>query len=127
VIPLPVSVPSHCALMEPASIRLQESLERTSIEDLRVPLVTNVEAKPITGGTAIRQTLIKQLAHPVLWEDSIHTMVASGIEIFIEVGAGRVLSGLVKRIHREAQIWNVEDSESLKEAVDGLNLSGEAA
>jgi len=127
VIPLPVSVPSHCALMEPAGRRLQESLERMVIGDLRVPLVTNVEAKPVTAGKVIRQALIRQLAHPVLWEDSIHTMIASGIEIFIEVGAGRVLSGLVKRIHREAQVWNVENSQSLKETIHGLNLAGEAA
>jgi [acyl-carrier-protein] S-malonyltransferase len=126
VIPLPVSVPSHCALMEPARRRLQESLERTEIGDLRIPLVTNVEAKPVTGGNEIRKALIKQLAHPVLWEDSVLAMVASGIEIFIEVGAGRVLSGLIKRIHREAQVWNVEDSQSLTETIQALNLTGEA-
>lgn len=124
VIPLPVSVPSHCALMEPASRRLQANLERTAITDLRIPLVTNVEARPVTRGEAIRHALIRQLAQPVLWEDSVHTMIASGIGIFIEVGPGRVLSGLVKRIYREAQVWNVEDSQSLKETIHGLNLTG---
>lgn len=127
VIPLPVSVPSHCALMEPASRRLQKDLERTAIADLRIPLVTNVEARPVTSGEAIRQALIRQLAQPVLWEDSVHAMIAIGIEIFVEVGPGRVLSGLVKRIHRAAQVWNVEDSRSLKETVHGLNLEGDTA
>lgn len=127
VILLPVSVPSHCTLMESASRRLQKNLERTAIADLRIPLVTNVEARPVTGGEAIRQALIRQLAQPVLWEDSVHTMITSGVEIFIEVGPGRVLSGLVKRIHRETEVYNVEDSRSLKETVEGLNLAGEEA
>jgi len=127
VILLPVSVPSHCALMEPAGRRFQENLERTAISDLHIPLVTNVEARPVTSGEAIRQALIRQLAQPVLWEDSVHTMIASGVGIFIEVGPGRVLSGLVKRIHRESEIYNVEDARSFKETVHGLNPAGEAA
>jgi [acyl-carrier-protein] S-malonyltransferase len=123
VIPLPVSVPSHCALMEPASRRLKQDLDRTAIADLRIPLVTNVEAVAVGSSDAIRKALIRQLAQPVLWEDSIQSMIAAGIEVFIEVGPGRVLSGLVKRIHRESQVYNVEDSRSLKETLDGLNLA----
>jgi len=124
VIPLPVSVPSHCTLMESAGRRLQKNLEQTAITNLRIPLITNVEARPVTSGETIRQALIRQLAEPVLWEDSVRTMIASGIEVFIEVGPGRVLSGLVKRIHREAEVYSIEDSRSLKETIHGLNLTG---
>jgi [acyl-carrier-protein] S-malonyltransferase len=121
VIPLPVSVPSHCALMESASRRLKGDLLTVEVADLKVPLVNNAEGRPISKGEEIKPSLVRQLASPLLWEESIRFMISSGVSIFVEIGPGRVLSGLVKRIDRSVQILPVEDVRALQET---LNIVG---
>jgi len=120
IIPLAVSVPSHCALMDPACQRLQNELESVSFSALSIPLVNNAQARESTSVKEIRESLVTQLRSPLLWEDSIRLMISKGTDIFVEVGPGRVLSGLVKKIDRKAKVLNVEDVESLGKTVEEL-------
>jgi [acyl-carrier-protein] S-malonyltransferase len=124
VVMLPVSVPSHCPLMEPASRRLGQELDRVRWSDLSVPVVTNVDAEPVSTASAARAALVRQLANPVRWEASIRRMAAEGVTTFVEVGPGRVLCGLVKRIVKEAQLFAVETPEELERVVGELSQQG---
>ncbi|MFH0811534.1 MAG: ACP S-malonyltransferase, partial [Pseudomonadota bacterium] len=112
---LPVSAPFHCALMVPAGEKLQEYLDGILINQLAYPVVTNVEAKENQATDRVKELLVRQVSHPVLWEDSVHTMLTNGVDTFIEIGPGKVLSGLVRKIERSVKIFNVEDSKSLME------------
>lgn len=120
IIPLTVSVPSHCALMEPACQQLQGVLESTFFSDLSVPLVNNAGARILTSAMKVRESLVTQLRSPLLWEDSIRLMMLQGVDTFVEVGPGRVLSGLVRKIDRKVGVFNVEDVDSLEKTVEVL-------
>ncbi len=117
VIPLAVSVPSHCAMMNEAGKRLAIELEKIAIKELRIPVVNNADAKFLRSASELRPSLIKQISAPLYWEDSINAMTAEGFDTFIEIGPGKVLSGLVKRIVKDAKILNVEDQRSMKETL----------
>ncbi|MFO0753368.1 MAG: ACP S-malonyltransferase [Thermodesulfovibrionales bacterium] len=112
-VPLAVSVPSHCALMEEAGRRFEAALGEVPLRDAQIPFVNNTGARFVSDAGEIRESLVLQLSRSVLWEDCIRMIAASGITTFIEVGPGKVLSGLVKRIEPAAVILNVEDTESL--------------
>ena len=112
-IALAVSVPSHCKLMTGASERLGELLGTIELKDPFIPLVNNADAKFLKTAEEIKPSLIRQLNSPLLWEDSIKAIYASGIDTFIEVGPGKVLTGLIKRIVPEAMILNFEDTKTL--------------
>jgi [acyl-carrier-protein] S-malonyltransferase len=103
-VPLAVSAPFHCPLMQPAADKLKAELEKIQIKDAQIPLVANATADYVTNASEIRELLIKQVTAPVLWEDSIKKMIGDKISSFIEVGPGNVLSGLVKRIDRNAEV-----------------------
>jgi [acyl-carrier-protein] S-malonyltransferase len=124
VIPLKVSAPFHCALMLPAQHRLAADLEQTSFKALQVPLVTNVDAQVLEAGSveAARAALVRQVSSPVRWLQSIELLVARGVQTFIEVGPGKVLSGLIRQINRDLTALNIEDSESLSAAQSGARL-----
>jgi [acyl-carrier-protein] S-malonyltransferase len=122
IVPLAVSVPSHCALMRPAAERLSRDLDGVKLLPLKIPVVTNVDASPITSGDLAKEALVRQLASPVLWVDTIQRMVQEGITTFVEIGPGTVLSGLVKRIAKEARTYHVEDPESLDETLGALTV-----
>jgi [acyl-carrier-protein] S-malonyltransferase len=107
-IALTVSVPSHCKLMNDASERLGELLETIELKDPFIPLVNNADAKFLETAEEIKPSLIRQLNSPLLWEDSIKAIYSSGIDTFIEVGPGKVLTGLIKRIVPEAKILNAD-------------------
>lgn len=111
---LPVSAPFHSPLMRPAAERLKPVLESILIRDLRVPVVANVDARPNTSKERIVKLLIEQVSAPVRWEESMRLMLAKAVRRFVEVGPGRVLLGLIRRIDGEASFANVEDAESLK-------------
>jgi [acyl-carrier-protein] S-malonyltransferase len=119
---LPVSAPFHSALMEPAEQRLSEDLRRLTISDLKIPLVTNVDAEIIASGEQARSALMRQVSRPVRWEESVRRLLAAGVTTCVEVGPGKVLGGLIKQIDREARTLNVEDMESLKTTLAALNL-----
>jgi [acyl-carrier-protein] S-malonyltransferase len=119
---LAVSAPFHCSLMKPAAEKLAPLLAETDFSDLAAPLVTNVDANLITTGREARDALLRQVASPVRWSDSIELLVGLGVQFFVEVGPGKVLSGLNKQIDRRLHSLNVEDSESLDAAVATLKL-----
>ncbi len=115
---LPVSAPFHCALMRPVETRLEPELRATKFGPLRFPLITNVDAEAIATGEEAQDALIRQICMPVLWEDSIHEMIAQDVRIFVEVGPGRVLSGLLRQIDRSVRSFNVEDAASLQSTLE---------
>lgn len=115
---LQVSGPFHTPFMSPAAEGLRQALERVAFRDPRVPVVSNVEAKPNTSGQRAKELLVKQLTHPVRWEESVREMLRSGVEGFVEVGPGRVLCGLIRRIDRRVRLANVEDPQGIR-ALEG--------
>lgn len=117
VLPLPVSAPFHCALMAPVKPRLQEVLGKVAIAQPTVPVVTNVEAKPNSDASRIAGLLVEQVTHPVRWIESVEALRQAGVTKVVEVGPGKVLCGLVRRISKELEILNVEDPASLEKAV----------
>ena len=119
-IPLPVSAPFHCALMQPAQETLQWDLWNTFFSELEVPLMTNVDAELIEGAEEARDSLIRQVTAPVQWERSMRELLAKGVTHFVEVGPGRVLAGLLKRVDRSVVALNVEDAASLQKTLEVL-------
>jgi len=125
---LPVSAPFHSELMRPAQELLEKDLRQTSFAPLRIPLVTNVDAAVITSGEEAREALVRQVTLPVRWEESMHELVEQGATTFVEVGPGRVLSGLLRQIERSVHCVNVEDPKSLETALERLaQAEGESA
>lgn len=110
---LPVSAPFHCALMMPAQERLAKDLGRTQFGDLKFPLVTNVDADTIAKGDEARDALTRQVTMPVRWEESVRLLIEEGVNTFVEVGPGRVLTGLLRQIERSVAALNIEDEKSL--------------
>ncbi len=117
---LAVSAPFHCELMKPVEKRLEADLLAAKFSNLRFPLITNVDAEAITQGDEARAALIRQVCAPVRWEDSIREMIAQDVRIFVEVGPGRVLSGLLRQIDRSVRCLNVEDSTSLQSTIEKI-------
>ena len=121
---LPVSAPFHSELMRPAQERLEKDLRTTQFSSLKIPIVTNVDAGVITSGAEAREALIQQVTLPVRWEESIRELIELGATTFVEVGPGRVLSGLLRQIDRSVHSLNVEDGKSLRIALDRLAQIG---
>jgi [acyl-carrier-protein] S-malonyltransferase len=114
---LAVSVPSHSALMQDAAKQFAAALKEFAIKDAVIPFVNNVDAKVVSKGDEIRESLIRQLSMPVRWDECVKTIASQGVSTFIEVGPGKVLSGLIKRIVADTRIFNVENMESLNKTV----------
>lgn len=110
---LPVSAPFHSKLMLPAQEKLKVHIERTMFHPLLIPLVTNVDARVIHTPQEAKDSLIRQVTSPVRWEDSMRHLIAQGVSTFVEVGPGRVLTNLIKRINKELKTFNIEDKETL--------------
>jgi [acyl-carrier-protein] S-malonyltransferase len=121
---LNVSAPFHCDLMFPAQERLAEDLARIQFRDLRFPIIENVTADASTKGERARTALTEQVSSPVQWAQSVETLLAEDVGTFIEVGAGKVLVGLVRQINRDVRCLNVENTESLKKSLESLGSSG---
>ncbi len=111
---LPVSAPFHCALMQPAQQQLSPDLDTTEFRDLSVTLINNWQARPIRTGAEARRGLLEQVPHPVLWADSIRYLASQGVARFIEVGAGSVLTGLLRNINPELQGFKFGEAEDLE-------------
>lgn len=116
---LQVSAPFHCALMKPAEDRLSVDLDRLSFADLKYPLVTNVDAAPIRSGSEARTALKRQVSRPVRWQESVQRLIVEGATRFIEVGPGKVLSGLIRAIDNSVTLLNAEDEKSLENISNG--------
>ncbi|MFP3392865.1 ACP S-malonyltransferase [Brevibacillus sp. SIMBA_040] len=120
VLPLNVSGPFHSSLMQPAADKLKAVLANVSVQDAAVQVVANVTARPVTESATIVDSLIQQVSAPVLWEDSVQWMVEQGVTTFVEIGPGKVLAGLIKKIApAETTILSVQDMDSLSELLDG--------
>jgi len=123
VVKLNVSAPFHCALMLPAQERLAFDLESVSFHDLSVPLVTNVDAAANMAADTARDSVVRQVSAPVRWLESMQLLIQEGVDTFVEVGPGKVLSGLMRQISREMKCFNVEDAPSLKAASANLGVA----
>lgn len=113
-VPLPVSAPFHSPLMKPAGERLEKVLEGIPIQDLKIPVVTNVEADINRSKERVKELLVTQVWSPVRWEESMQKITEDGIDQILEIGPGKVLSGLMKRINPKVETKNIEDIQTLK-------------
>ena len=113
-LPLPVSAPFHCSLMIPAGERLADVLADIKVGDMTVPVITNVEAAPNQDASRVCQLLVDQVSAPVLWEDTIACMIKLDVERYIEIGPGKVLAGLVKRMAKDSTIQNVQNVSDIR-------------
>jgi [acyl-carrier-protein] S-malonyltransferase len=120
VLPLVVSGPFHSSLMKPAAGQLKEELDQIDMKAATIPVIANVTAEPISTASEIKEKLIEQLYSPVLWEDSVAKMLELGVDTFIEIGPGKVLSGLVKKISKNAKTYSVSDEESALAVIEAL-------
>lgn len=121
--PLPVSVPSHCALMKGAAEELAEALDDVRFSDSVIPVIQNVNAAPESDSATLKANLLKQLYSPVLWADSVRTLVKNDVSIAFECGTGKVLAGLAKRIDRGLAVHGVEGPEALTAALAAFEPS----
>jgi [acyl-carrier-protein] S-malonyltransferase len=119
VIPLAVSAPFHCALMKPAEARLAPELRALATQTPRQPIVANVDAELKRDGSAAIDALIRQVSGAVRWEDVVRRLASEGVRTYVEVGPGTVLTGLVRKIDREARAYAVEDDKGVQ-ALDEL-------
>jgi len=117
---LTVSAPFHSALMMPAQEKLEKDLKAIPFSELQVPLVTNVDADTIRSGEEARSALVRQVSMPVRWEESMRMLLDEGVNTFVEVGPGRVLTGLMRQIERSVASLNVEDEKSLQATIEKI-------
>ena len=123
VVPLKVSVPSHSSMMKEAGLKLARDLDEVAIKDLRIPIVNNADAKFLKKASDLRPSLTKQISSPLYWEDAIRNMADEGFDTFVEIGPGKVLTGLVKRIIKDAKVLNVEDRKSMENTLSSLGIA----
>lgn len=120
-IPLEVSGPFHSSLMKAAAKRLGERLSTASFRDAEIPLVANVTAGPVQNGAEIAELLVRQVYSPVLWEDSVGWLISQGVDTFVEIGPGSVLTGLIKKIDKSVRLFNVSGLDSLEQTAAALS------
>jgi [acyl-carrier-protein] S-malonyltransferase len=122
--PLPVSAAFHSPYLDGAAVRLAETLKETEVKIPALPVYANLSARPYsTDVEGVKRTIAEQANHPVYWQKTIENMVADGIDTFVEVGAGKTLSNLIKKIAPQVQIYNVEDAQSLVETVAAIKAN----
>ena len=119
-VPLPVSAPFHCSLMAPAAERLRPVLESVEFRDSSFAVYTNVDAAPAASGAAARDSLLRQVTAPVRWQESVEAMIAAGVETFVEVGPGKVLSGLLRGIRRGTRVYQAGAAEGIESTLEEL-------
>ena len=117
-VPLPVSAPFHCALMQPAQERLAKDLGQISFRNPECPLINNADVAEIRSSEAIADSLTRQVCSPVRWTESIQKLISAGVQLFVEVGPGKVLCGLIRQIDRTVKTANVEDPQSLEQTLE---------
>ena len=122
VIPLAVSAPFHCALLKPAEERLEPELRMLAVQNPRMPVVANVDAEPKRDAASAIDALVRQVSAPVRWEQVVRRLASEGVTNYVEVGPGTVLSGLVKKIHKEAVVSNFAGPDDLASLHDALRI-----
>lgn len=119
-VPLAVSAPFHCSLLVSAGEKLKAELEQVELHEMKVPVVANVNGEIVPSVDYVRESLYKQVSSPVLWEDCVRTMIGKGVDTFVEIGPGKVLSGFIKKIDKNVKTLNVEDLASLENTLREL-------
>ena len=114
-IKLPVSAPFHCELMREATIKMEKIINDQKLKNPKFRVVSNVTAKTYNDTDEIKQLLIKQIESPVRWRESIEYMISQGTNTFVEIGPGKVLSGLIKRINKEVKVLNIDKLEDIQD------------
>ncbi len=120
VLPLEVSGPFHSPLMKPAAEKLLKVLDGINLVDAKIPVVANVTAEPVSSAAEMKDKLLEQLYSPVLWEDSVQKMIELGVQTFVEIGPGKVLTGLIKKIDKSVKTYSVSDEESAQAVMEAL-------
>jgi len=115
---LPVSAPFHCSLMKPAEINLKKELEKTKFMDHQYPVISNIQARPLTTGSSACDALVRQVCSPVRWAETMQYLSDQEVNIAIELGTGKVLSGLMRRFNSNIKCFQVGDPDSLKTTVE---------
>jgi len=118
---LPVSAPFHCSLLRAAGEKLAEELDKVQVNSMKIPVISNVTGDYIKNKDEVKNLLIKQVSNSVLWEDSIKRMIDDGVDTFIEIGPGKVLTGFVKKINKDVRILNIEDMDSLNKICEQIH------
>lgn len=121
---LPVSAPFHCSMLKGAGEKLEKELNNVPVSDLAVPLITNVTADYVKSKDEIKDLLVRQVSSSVLFEKSLRRMLADGVDTFVEIGPGKTLCGFVKKITKDANVYHVEDMQSLQEMKTALGEGG---
>lgn len=119
-IPLEVSGPFHSSLMKPASARLEAKLSEATFRDGTTPVIANVTARPVHEASEVPALLVRQVYSPVLWEDSVAWLIEQGVDTFVEIGPGSVLTGLIKKIDKSVRLFNVNSLESLEQTAAAI-------
>ena len=119
---LPVSAPFHCSMLKPAGEKLAIELEKITLNDLKLPVVTNVTAEYITDKSKVKDLLIRQVSNSVLWEECVKAMIADGVDTFVEIGPGKTLIGFIKKINKDVKTLNVDDLDSLNKTFVELGV-----
>ncbi|MBQ3553728.1 MAG: ACP S-malonyltransferase [Clostridia bacterium] len=117
---LPVSAPFHCSMLIGAGEKLEKEMENVTFSEMKIPLITNVTADYVTSKEDIKPLLVRQVSSSVLWEKSVRRMLADGVDTFVEVGPGKALTGFMRKIDKEASVYNVEDMKSLEAVLTAL-------
>lgn len=117
---LPVSAPFHCSLLKSAGEKLSLELDKIELHKMNIPVIANVNANSITDKSEVKELLVRQVSNSVLWEGSVRSMIKMGVDTFVEIGPGKVLSGFIKRIDKEVRALNVENIESLDSTLNEL-------
>ena len=117
VIPMPVSVPSHCSLMKPVAEEMASALSAVALVMPDVPVVQNVTAQPVESVESLRQKLVEQLYSPVLWTASVMAKVDQGVQVVVECGPGKVLSGLNRKVSKSLEVASLTDEASFEKAL----------
>lgn len=117
---LPVSAPFHCKLLKSAGEKLATEFDNITLNDMKIPVVTNVTAECITDKNLVKDLLVNQVSHSVLWENCVRTMINEGVDTFIEIGPGNVLCGFLRKIDKNVRALNVEDIDSLRKTLESF-------
>ena len=116
-----VSAPFHCSLLVSAGEKLKAELDKVEVHEMKVPVVANVNGEIVPSVDYVRDSLYKQVSNPVLWEDCVRTMIGKGVDTFIEIGPGKVLSGFIRKTDKNVRSLNVEDMASLENTLRELS------
>lgn len=120
---LPMSIPSHCSLMQNAAQAMQQQLDQLALQTPRIPILHNADVSTHNDTASIKTILVKQLINPVRWVDTVHTLASSGISHLIECGPGKVLIGLNKRIEPNLQHISLTDTDTIQQTIDSFKTT----